>query len=101
MILFTDYVDKASEVSNKTLITTPGTAQYKAMKWIYYDDPFGRREVEDERFLQRYIAAVFYFSTSEGNGWSDCYPVSTFIGRERRKLVGMNPLSNLEYTCDD
>jgi len=74
MALFTEYVDKASEVSNKTLITTPGTAQYKAMKWIYYDDPFGRREVEDERFLQRYIAAVFYFSTSEGNGWSDCYP---------------------------
>ncbi len=73
-VLFTEYVDKAAQISNRTLLVTPGTVQYKAIYWIYHSDPFGRRDIDDDRLLQRYIAAVFYFSTSMGRGWADCYP---------------------------
>ncbi len=70
---YVDYVDVFSQVSNRTLLMTPGSAQYRASRWIYDIDP-ARREVSDSRLIQRYIAAVFYYSTSDGSGWADCYP---------------------------
>mmetsp|Transcript_15894 Transcript_15894/g.19399 ORF Transcript_15894/g.19399 Transcript_15894/m.19399 type:complete len:244 (+) Transcript_15894:95-826(+) len=72
-LFFTDYVDAFAGVSDRTLINTPGTAQYRASRWIYNFDPV-RRDISDSRLLQRYIAAVFYYSTSQGYGWLDCYP---------------------------
>ncbi len=73
-VLYSDYVDKLSSISTEVQLMTPGTAQYKALRWLYHDDPAGRRDINDKRLFQRYIAAVFYYSTSEGRGWHDCYP---------------------------
>lgn len=73
-VLYSEYVDTVSSVSNPVLLMTPGTAQYRAIRWLYHDDPAGRRDINDDRLFQRYIAAVFYYSTSRGRGWHDCYP---------------------------
>jgi hypothetical protein len=70
---FTEYVTVLSQVSSIELLMTPGSPQYRASKWIYDVDPI-QRSLSDPRLLQRYIAAVFYYSTSNGNGWADCYP---------------------------
>lgn len=72
--LFAEYADKVSTISNPVMLMTPGTAQYKAIRWLFHNDPAGRRDLDDDRLLQRYIAAVFYYSTSKGRGWYDCYP---------------------------
>eukprot|EP00551_Chaetoceros_affinis_P004325 CAMPEP_0203667280 /NCGR_PEP_ID=MMETSP0090-20130426/4150_1 /ASSEMBLY_ACC=CAM_ASM_001088 /TAXON_ID=426623 /ORGANISM="Chaetoceros affinis, Strain CCMP159" /LENGTH=442 /DNA_ID=CAMNT_0050531399 /DNA_START=119 /DNA_END=1447 /DNA_ORIENTATION=- len=70
---YSDYVDVFSQVSDVRLIRTPGSPQYRASRWIYDFDP-ARRAISDARLIQRYIAAVFYYSTSNGSGWADCYP---------------------------
>jgi len=72
--LYLNYVDFFSNISNRTLLITRGTPQYKALQWIYKNDPAGRRPLSHPRLNQRYISAVFYYSTSLGMGWSDCYP---------------------------
>ena len=72
-MLYAEYINKISQISNATLINVPSTPQYQAMRWLYHHDPAGRRDINDPRLFQRYIAAVFYYSTSNGKGWYDCF----------------------------
>ncbi len=71
--LYTDYLEVLSSVSSMENLTDRSTPQYRASRWIYKYDPI-RRDLSHPKFLQRYIAAVFYYSTSNGKGWADCYP---------------------------
>jgi len=72
--LYSEYIDFLSNVSEKKLLTTTDTPQYKALQWIYHYDIAGRRPLSNPRLYQRYIAAVFYFSTSLAEEeWSDCF----------------------------
>ena len=73
-VLYHDYFNKLSEISDPKLLMTPNTAQYRAIRWLYHDDPADLRNISDARLFQRYIAAVFYYSTSQGRGWYECYP---------------------------
>jgi hypothetical protein len=51
------------EYSSISLLDTKGTAQKRAMKWIYNQDPAGL--IEDDEFLpSRYALAVLFFETS-------------------------------------
>ena len=47
-----------------------GTPQNQALDWIARDDSANRSPF-DSRFVQRYVLAVFYFSTGGGQ-WLDC-----------------------------
>ena len=49
---------------------TPGSPQFLASEWIVKVDP-SRLCPQDPRLIQRYISAVFYYST-EGNEWIEC-----------------------------
>jgi hypothetical protein len=69
---FTEYVKVFSQVSSMQDLMTSGSPQHKASRWMYLFDPL-QRNILDPKFLQRYIAAVFYYSTSHGSGWADCY----------------------------
>jgi len=73
-LLYLNYIDFFSNISDITDLTTTNTPQHSALQWIYYDDPEGRLSLSHPRLNQRYIAAVFYYSTSRKGGWSDCYP---------------------------
>ena len=47
--------------------------QSQALNWILYDDP-EQLQAEDERLLQRYGAALFYYETTEKAPWGACNP---------------------------
>jgi len=106
--LYNEYVELLSEISNPVMLMTPGTAQYKALKWLYHNDPLyypgGRRELDDARLLQRYAAAVFYYSTSGGRGWHDCYPGDVAC-TSNSKRAWFGPWDECEWygfvECDD
>ena len=70
---YTEYLDVLSNISSIEDLTTRGTAQFRASRWIYKYDPM-QIDLDNPKFIQRYIAAVFYYSTSNGKGWADCYP---------------------------
>lgn len=69
-VQYTDYLEVLSSVSSMVDLTKRGSAQYRASRWIY---EFDQRDLNHPKLIQRYIAAVFYYSTSNGKGWSDCY----------------------------
>lgn len=66
-----------STVSNPTDIKTPGTPQYKAFNWIIYDDDYCLCPNNSScELIQRYVMAVFYYSTG-GEKWVNCGAAST------------------------
>ena len=76
-------VSASSSYHNATeLMRTRETPQHKALEWLFYKDdhlPGGNSQpsngddrVVRQRFVQRYVLAVFYFSTS-GDGWYSCF----------------------------
>jgi hypothetical protein len=48
----------------------PGTPQDKALEWLIQTDPYFVCP-DDKKALQRYILAVFYYST-DGDNWNEC-----------------------------
>ena len=63
-------------VTNRTALRTPGTPQYQAFDWLVQTDaptlcPSYLWDEEKTSLVQRYILAVFYFST-RGKGWRRC-----------------------------
>ena len=67
---FVDMMTLITPVSGSAALSDPDSPQAKALDWIANRDPL-QRSVEDVRFLQRYVCAVFYYSTG-GDEWSDC-----------------------------
>ena len=57
-------------VSDPTDLATPGTPQYDAAEWIISTDESVRCP-DDEKLVQRYVMALFYFSTN-GDDWNQC-----------------------------
>jgi hypothetical protein len=57
-------------VSNSNDVNTEGSPQNKAAKWIIYEDS-ATLCPQDDTFIQRYVIAVFYFST-RGKRWVEC-----------------------------
>jgi len=59
-------------VSDKTAIETKGSVQYHARQWFLFEDKLWiehRQSVSYERVVQRYVLAVFYFSTNGQDSW--------------------------------
>jgi len=61
---------EAIRVSGPTAPITPGTSQYSALEWLIDEDALYVCP-QDAKSLQRYVAAVFYFSTN-GPNWTMC-----------------------------
>jgi hypothetical protein len=67
-----DYLLKL-EISTEDHLSKPGTPQYDAATWIADDDayymPIPKGDTKHSRFVERYVMAVFYYSTG-GPNWS-------------------------------
>jgi len=63
-------VETLSTVSNRTTLLTSGTPQSRALGWLLHRDTFYSCPF-DLAFVQRYIMAVFYYST-DGPSWDVC-----------------------------
>lgn len=61
-------IDK--NISTSGSLFNTGTPQNEALNWITMEDKL-QRSIDDPRYIQRYIAAVWYFSTA-GDNWFDC-----------------------------
>lgn len=59
-----------SGVSDANSLATSGTPQNLAAEWLIDGDDFHVCP-SDEKMVQRYVMALFYYST-EGNSWSTC-----------------------------
>jgi hypothetical protein len=57
-------------VSNPADVDTPGSPQFLATRWIVEDDPLYLCP-QDPTLIQRYVLAVFYYST-RGDRWTQC-----------------------------
>ena len=57
-------------VSDAIDMDTPGSPQVRALEWIINDDPM-QLCPQDPHLIQRYVLAVFYFST-RGDRWIQC-----------------------------
>jgi hypothetical protein len=64
--------DLYSTVSDPKDIVTAGTPQFKAFKWILEEDEFCVCPLDAGcELVQRYVMAVYYYST-KGEGWTNC-----------------------------
>lgn len=57
-------------VSNPADVDTPGSPQALALEWLINEDPL-QLCPQDKHLIQRYVMAVFYFST-RGDRWTEC-----------------------------
>ena len=71
----------------------------KALDWITFDDPM-QLTPDDPSFIQRYIAAYFYFSTTVDGPWLSCgAPEDALSGETKcqfKKLGAIFPLTFFE-----
>jgi len=63
-------LDILNTVSDPNLLSTSGTPENDASDWLIGQDSFTVCP-EDTKLIQRYVMALFYYST-EGESWSSC-----------------------------
>lgn len=71
-----------STVSTSESLSDPNSPQYQAAKWMIDDDPLVLTPsiiTTNERVIQRYALAVFYFATGGPESWN---PNSWMLGNE-------------------
>jgi len=59
-------------ISNEDDLLDPSTPQYAARTWIASEDSMQLDPKEEQLVRQRFIMAVFYFSTARDNEWKIC-----------------------------
>jgi len=70
-------IETLKTVSDPIELLTSETPQNKALVWLLEQDTFNSCP-QDPKFVQRYIMAVFYFSTGGGHTWNECNAPSNF-----------------------
>eukprot|EP00957_Ditylum_brightwellii_P103166 7862742-Ditylum_brightwellii.AAC.1 len=83
-------------VSDPDMLLDTGTPQNRALEWITQTDPYTSCP-QDTNFIQRYIMAVFYFSTG-GGYWRECNsptnPNDVVEVNEKNKQCGIRATDN-------
>lgn len=57
-----------SQITDDSILSNPNTPQFKARRWLLFRDK-GHSTISDERVIQRYTLACFYYSTSGDEKW--------------------------------
>eukprot|EP00957_Ditylum_brightwellii_P010419 788109-Ditylum_brightwellii.AAC.1 len=83
-------------VSDPDMLLDTGTPQNRAFEWITQIDPYTSCP-QDANLIQRYIMAVFYFSTG-GGYWRECNaptnPNDVVEVNEKNKQCGIRATDN-------
>lgn len=74
------------------LIYTAGTPQYQAAEWLIDQDLFTACP-SDPKLIQRYVLAVFYYSTN-GDSWDQCSQNDATCGDNAPFFLDRNFLSD-------
>merc|ERR1712151_828767 len=91
--LFIQYQNYLFSIFNNTHIFQKSSSAYQALYWIYHED---NSDQDSSNFLQRYILAVFYYSTN-GDNWYYCNQYSKSCNINDK---GSNWLSPDVNECD-
>mmetsp|Transcript_14530 Transcript_14530/g.30555 ORF Transcript_14530/g.30555 Transcript_14530/m.30555 type:complete len:529 (+) Transcript_14530:57-1643(+) len=83
----------AQDVSNPADIATPGSPQQRALDWIINEDAMVA--CPSDMLIQRYVLAVFYYST-DGDNWKICNAPDDFGSTEA--IESANQACNLTTT---
>jgi len=81
---------KLENVSGKEVFDNRSSAQYKAFNWIYND----KIVMDAPNFIQRYVLAVFYYSTG-GDNWKYCHREDKVC--KDRKVSYLSPENECEW----
>jgi len=81
-------IEELKTVSDPNTLLTPNTPQNMALKWIIEDDTYCVCP-QDPKFVQRYILALFYFSTGGGT-WNECNAPSNYSDPTEIALANAN-----------
>jgi hypothetical protein len=57
-----------AKITDESILSNSNTPQFKARRWLLFRDK-GHSNISDERLIQRYVLACFYFSTSGDEKW--------------------------------
>ncbi|GAX11432.1 hypothetical protein FisN_22Lh117 [Fistulifera solaris] len=68
-----DIEELVTRVIGADLLEDPLSPYSKALRWVAYSDPMALTP-DDPNLMQRYIAAYFYYATSESRPWGSCNP---------------------------
>ena len=91
-----DILKELRKVSDMKDIEQVGTSENLAAEWLIDFDSY-RICPDDDKLIQRYVMALFYFST-EGGAWSSC-GVSGDC-ESTRYLSGVNECEWFGVTCN-
>jgi len=87
-------------VSGNEPFTNSLSAQSQAASWLIgRDEFFVCPGVRDKKLIQRYILAVFYFST-EGGNWSECFANDDTCGTSTNDFEDQVAYLSPENECD-
>lgn len=62
-------VERLRSLSGEEELASPGSPQHRAARWISDLDPL-QLDIDDPRFEQRYVLALFYYAT-DGDNWQN------------------------------
>lgn len=87
-----DIEELVTRVIGADLLEDTRSPYAKALRWITYSDPMALT-TEDPNLMQRYIAAYFYYATSESRPWQSCNPPTEDEDEvcEYMRLVSITP----------
>jgi hypothetical protein len=83
-------------VGSENLVDTTSPHR-KALEWITFNDPT-EPIPEDSNFLQRYVAACFYYATSMEQEWGFCAPPREYDSNDCTFMLSLSLQSNDDET---
>jgi len=86
------------EVSGDAPLQSVSTAQFQAANWLINEDELTICP-EDEKVIQRYILAIFYFSTL-GDNWTECSRNDSTCGSLANDFEGQSPYLSGSSECE-
>jgi hypothetical protein len=87
---FAEFLKFANQFSSAESLTDPSSPQFLAADWVVNLDEF-QADLEVDALTQRYLLAVFYFSTG-GDEWEEC-------SRSKTCNVGFSWLDGTKSEC--
>ena len=93
-----------AKITNNTALMTPGSPQYRALEWFSQDSIKEGRNKSDQRYLQRFVLAIFHYALSEesihGEGWHKCSEGKQCVSGESSWLSDTDECEWAMISCD-
>ena len=94
----------SAKITDNAELMTPGSPQYRALEWFSQDSVQEDRVKSDQRYLQRFVLAIFHYALSErsiyGEGWNKCSEGKQCVSGENSWLSDTDECEWAMISCD-